>query len=179
MLGRTISRLPKCRANSLARPSSVSYSTKKKEKTTGDPRVDIIQQALYPTHKYRPNLAVALQHVIPSAEAHETIERAWALHQRESREARKAELGRLYDNMRRAMDELEKTDEYLFTQANLQRDPRGLTKGEIETLKGLKGAAKKAAEARIEGFFPRELRIPTDTPRKAGWDHSWKAHTST
>ena len=32
---------------------------------------------------------------------------------------------------------------------------------------------KKAVEARIRGLFPRELRMPTDTPPKNGWTYDF------
>jgi large subunit ribosomal protein L40 len=84
----------------------------------------------------------------------------------------------MYDSMQRAVEELKKVDEGLFYHATVQRDPRKMTKEEQEELKPLKGPAKNAKAARIEGLFPREMRLPTDTPRTAGWDHGWKAPKS-
>lgn len=81
----------------------------------------------------------------------------------------------MYDRMTHALAELEKVDAGLFYEATITRDPRKLTKDEAEELKNLKGPARNAAAARIEGLFPREMRLPTDTPRTAGWDHAWKA----
>ncbi|KAL0255366.1 hypothetical protein I308_100169 [Cryptococcus tetragattii IND107] len=84
-----------------------------------DSRSEVLRNTLYPhdsyaptssspTGSYHPDYLERLQTVIPSAEAYETIERAWQLHQRELREARKVELDAKYKSMVEACDELER-----------------------------------------------------------------------
>ncbi|KAI5805519.1 mitochondrial ribosomal protein L28-domain-containing protein [Peziza echinospora] len=77
---------------------------------------------------------------------HWTIHRAWHLYQREVRTSRTQELERQYNYMRDACEELKKCDERLYRIAT----------------------SKKGT-----GYFPVELRIPTDTPPRGGWDHAW------
>lgn len=161
--------------------TSVRYAKVGRESNT-DPIKEAIRRALYPpnirsrptpTGTWRPDVARALQIAIPSVQAHETIERAWKLHQRHLRKRRDADLQRKYEHMRRAMDELEKIDLHLFQEANKFVDPRMRTEEEAEVLKNAKGRDKMALEARPTGFFPRELRVPTDTPSRDGWNYEF------
>ncbi|KAI0783356.1 hypothetical protein C8Q75DRAFT_783784 [Abortiporus biennis] len=161
------------------KPVSVRYAAGKAEGGS-DPRIDTIRQALYPsnirnkpspTGTWRPNVAQRLQRAIPSVQAHETIERAWFLHLRHIRRAREAELKRKFDSMQRAMTTLHEISPELWEAANKVEDPRVRSEKELETYKTLKGAARKAFDSRIRGLFPRELRIPTDTPPRDGWKY--------
>jgi len=76
--------------------------------------------------------------------------------------------------MRKAMEELEKLDSTLYMGANKIEDPRVWTAAELEKSGQLRGAEKRAFDWRIRGLFPRELRLPTDTPSRNGWDYQWK-----
>ncbi|KAG8706398.1 hypothetical protein FRC08_001083 [Ceratobasidium sp. 394] len=158
--------------------------------TPADPRNDIIRRTLYPTERshetisgdrasptgiHRPDVQLALERAIPSAEAHETIERAWQLHLREERERRAGELERKYESMVRAVEVLRGLDPVSYAEATRGVDSRRLSEAERERIKEMKRAARKKAESRIEGLFPREMRIPTDTPRRDGWNHGWTA----
>lgn len=169
-----------CCSTSVIRSSSSTlyYSTPAKKSSKAnqaDPRLAPLKKAFNPlSRNYRQNLQTALHRVIPSVEAHETIERAWQLHQRHLREDKLAELDRMHARMKEAVEELEKVDKKLFHWATIPRDQRRLIKPEAEALKGTKGSVRKALEARIEGLFPRELRVPTDTPSVNGWDYDWK-----
>ena len=78
---------------------------------------------------------------------HWTIHRAWQLYRRKQRAEWQAELQRQWDQMRRACDELAKTDQRLFRIATAKKDVSP---------------------------FPLEMRIPTDTPPRDGWNHAWK-----
>ncbi|KAF8711868.1 mitochondrial translation, partial [Rhizoctonia solani] len=153
-----------------------------------DPRNDIIRRTLYPertpdvtglasspTGIHRPDVELALERAIPSAEAHETIERAWKLHQRQVREQREAELKRKYESMRRAVEVLKELDPVSYAEATRGVDSRRLSETERERIKGMKRGARKKAESRVEGLFPREMRMPTDTPSRDGWNHGWTA----
>ncbi|KAI0756544.1 hypothetical protein C8Q80DRAFT_1348924 [Daedaleopsis nitida] len=156
--------------------TSVRYAGR--QESGGDPKNDIIRRALYPSNirnrpspvgTWRPDVGRRLQRAIPSVQAHETIERAWFLHQRHVRRARAAELKRKFESVRNAMETLRQVSPELYASVNKEEDPRARSAAETDLLKRLKGPEKKAVEARIRGLFPRELRMPTDTPPRNGW----------
>ena len=99
-----------------ATPSRVlSRNVGRRPNATGDPQNDIIRKVLYPgnirnketpTGTWRPDVPRALKKAIPSKQAHETIERAWLLHQRHVRRSREAELRRKFESVRNAMESL-------------------------------------------------------------------------
>jgi large subunit ribosomal protein L40 len=160
----------------------VRYAGRKPE-ASSDPKKDLIRRMLYPSNlrnkptpvgTWRPEVGHLLQRAIPSKQAHETIERAWSLHLRHTRWKREAELARKFECMRKAMEELEKIDSKLYMGANKVEDPRVWTAAELEKSSQLRGAEKRAFDWRIRGLFPRELRLPTDTPSRSGWDYQWK-----
>jgi large subunit ribosomal protein L40 len=160
---------------------SVRHSTRR-ETTSADPVNETIRKALYPpnvankpspTGAWRLDVARAIQIAVPSKQAHETIERAWLLHQRHQRWRREEELDRKYECMKKAMDELEKIDTRLFSEANRVEDPRQRGMAETKLAKTLRGVEKKVLESRLPGLFPRELRVPTDTPARDGWKYDW------
>jgi len=164
------------------RISSVSVRHATRRETTADPIKEIIRKALYPpnvankpspTGAWRLDVARAIQIAIPSKQAHETIERAWLLYQRHQRWRREEELGRKYECMKKAMDELEKIDPKRFSEANRLEDPRQRGMAEIKLAKTLRVAEKKVLESRLPGLFPRELRVPTDTPPRDGWKYDY------
>ncbi|KAG8686916.1 hypothetical protein FRC09_013842 [Ceratobasidium sp. 395] len=169
-------------------PSGKGGGGGRPEPAPADPRNDIIRRTLYPverSHKiisgdrasptgvHRPDVELALNRAIPSAEAHETIERAWKLHVRERRERREEELKRKYESMVKAVEVLRKLDPVSYAEATRGVDSRRLSEAERERMKEMKRGVRKKAESRIEGLFPREMRIPTDTPRRDGWNHGW------
>jgi len=69
---------------------------------------------------------------------------------------------------------LSEVDPHMYMEANRREDPRARSEEEIELLKSMRGSEKRAVEARIRGLFPRELRIPTDTPPRDGWNYEWQ-----
>ncbi|KAI0718885.1 hypothetical protein C8T65DRAFT_706557 [Cerioporus squamosus] len=167
-----------CKQKLSLRVSQTSVRYAGRQESGVDPKNDIIRRALYPSNirnrpspvgTWRPDVGRRLQRAIPSVQAHETIERAWFLHQRHVRRTRMAELHRKFESMRGAMETLRQVAPALYAEANKEEDPRARSSGETELLKKLKGPEKKAVEARIRGLFPRELRMPTDTPPKNGW----------
>ncbi|KAI8988591.1 mitochondrial ribosomal protein L28-domain-containing protein [Mycotypha africana] len=81
-------------------------------------------------------------------EQHETIERAWKLHKMRVREQRERTLERQFRTMNAAMTELEKTSNRLY-----------------------KGAIVRSRHI----TYPRQAKIPTETPPTQGWDYSYKA----
>jgi large subunit ribosomal protein L40 len=154
-----------------------------KDQNVSDPKVETIRRALYPsnlrnrespTGAWRPSVGRRLQRAIPSVQAHETIERAWRLHKRHIRRGREAEIERKFNCMKEAMETLRELDTKLYAEANKEEDPRKRSDAELEILKNVKGTQKRALESRIRGLFPRELRVPTDTPPANGWNYNWK-----
>lgn len=153
----------------------------------GDPQNELLRRVLYPvnvrnreapTGTWRRDVGKALRRAIPSKQAHETIERAWLLHERHIRWARDAESERKFECMRKAMDHLEKLDPERFREANRVEDPRTRTEAEIRLSKTMKPAEKRGMQGRLPGLFPREMRLPTDTPPRSGWNYDWKAPPS-
>lgn len=80
-------------------------------------------------------------------EQHETIERAWKLHKMRTREARERRLERQFRAMEAAMNELEKTSDRLYKAAIVKS--RHMT-------------------------YPKQAKIPTETPSPQGWDYAFK-----
>ena len=162
--------------------SSVRFYAVKPD-IAGDPKRETIRRVLYPANRrnrpspvgtWRPDVGRALQRAIPSVQAHETIERAWLLHKRHVRKEREGELARKFAKMEEAMDELYKLDSRLFLEANRSDDPRAKSAQEMELAKKLKMSEVKTLESRIPGLFPRELKVPTETPSRTGWNYEYK-----
>lgn len=151
---------------------------------TGDPKQNIIRRVLYPSNirnrstpvgTWRPDVGRALQRAIPSKQAHDTIERAWLLYKRHQRQKRETEMARKFECMRTAMDKLKELDLRLYMEANKKEDPRARSLEEKQMMKTMRASEIRAMEARLRGLFPRELRIPTDTPSRTGWKYEWQS----
>jgi large subunit ribosomal protein L40 len=171
------------RAPSNALRSTPSFVRFARKEAAADPQRESIRRALYPsnlknketpTGGWRPDVGRALQHAIPSVQAHNTIERAWLLHRRHVRKQREAELTKKFDSMKKAMQELYEIDSHLYMEANKQEDSRSRSAEEQKLLKTMKATEGRALDARIRGLFPREMRLPTDTPPRHGWNYDWK-----
>ncbi|KAF8245284.1 hypothetical protein K440DRAFT_634806 [Wilcoxina mikolae CBS 423.85] len=121
-----------------------TMARKSKGGPQGDPRVRMIRYFLFHPAKHTPR---PLKFGTMRMLRHWTIHRAWQLFKNAERVARERELERQYNKIRDACEELAKTDERLYRVA--------LGKKEV-------------------GTFPIELRIPTDTPPRKGWNHEWK-----
>lgn len=152
-----------------------------------DDKVAVIRRALYPpnvrnkaspTGSWRPNTLRALWKSIPTRQVHEIIERGYKLYLRHQRQNRQAEIESKFQRMKEAMTELAALDMRLAIEANRVEDPRKRTEEEMHILKNTRGVERVIAEAKIEGritgLFPRELKLPVDTPSKEGWNHVWK-----
>ncbi|KAI1794006.1 hypothetical protein LXA43DRAFT_999314 [Ganoderma leucocontextum] len=151
--------------------TSVRYAGR--QESGGEPKNDIIRRALYPSNirnrpsplgSWRPD--VGRRHTRPSSAR-------GFLHQRHVRRARASELQRKFESVRGAMETLRLVAPNLYEEANKEEDPRARSPAETGLLKKLKGPEKKAVEARIRGLFPRELRMPTDTPPRNGWTYDF------
>ena len=134
---------------------------------------------LNPVGVHRREVNRALRRVVRSAEAHETIHRAWQLHKRQVRETRAQDMTVKFERMKEAMEKLKEVDRKLYDIANARVDPRGLLPDDAEELKQLKGPARKFYLGRVQGLFPREMWIPKDTPSKDGWKYEWTQPPST
>lgn len=143
-----------------------------------DSRTDVIRQTLYPadapgssspTGVHHPQHAERIAHVVQNAEAHETIERAWLLFQRERRNIQRSQLDAKYRSMVDACNQLDQ-----ITADTPQRAiyDRAMAKPSPVQIKG-KGPEARWLEARIEGLVPREAWVPTET-RGKGWNYDWK-----
>lgn len=119
-------------------------------------------QILYDSDPSDASRLAALAKVVPSLEAHQTIERAWALHKRHEREAHAAELARKYSSMRAAIDLLEETD-------------AGLWDKSVGGKKFQNVDQTQAVNARLDGLVPREMRVPMEQGGTALWDKDWKS----
>lgn len=121
-----------------------------------------LKQVLFdsdPTHEAR---LESLATVIPSLEAHTTITRAWALHQRHVRLAHEGEMARKYDSMVSAINLLEKVDRTLWDKS-------------VGGKKFQNVDQRENTNARLEGMVPREMRIPVEVPGDNMWDGNWTA----
>lgn len=163
---------------------------------SSDVRIDIIRNVLYPADSVAPRNSSPigarryqyeerLRAVIPSNEAHETIERAWQLFKREKREKRQRAIAAKYRAMEDACNELDaltggvdaggEVPRHLYTRA-MQRINHGPA-AYAAALQGIKQGKKKTPESRfletrVEGLVPREAWVPVDS-RGKGWNYDW------
>ncbi|KAK7686580.1 hypothetical protein QCA50_010180 [Cerrena zonata] len=153
------------------------------EHSGNDIRKDLIRRILYPTNirngpsptgTWLPDVGRRLQRAIPSVQAHETIERAWLLHQRHIRRRRMAEAEKKFQCMHSAMEKLRELSPKLYEEANKDEDPRARSPEETEIWKSLKKSERRAFDSRIRGLFPREMRTPTETPPTGGWNYDYQ-----
>jgi large subunit ribosomal protein L40 len=156
-----------------------------------DTKLDVIKSALYPPDSVAPtsaspigarhaNSAARLAAALPSAEAYETIERAWALFRRRARDARESALRARFESMRDACDELEAVSAAaksgLYDRAMVRMAHSAAANAAAQ--QGIAQGKKKTpesrfAEARPEGIVPREAWVPVET-RGVGWKYEWE-----
>jgi large subunit ribosomal protein L40 len=149
-----------------------------------------------PTGAYHPQMIDRLTHILaPSSssdptrakETHETITRAHLLSKRLDREARERSLRAKENSMSRACQALKDLSESstdssvknLYEFAMYRPDARNRNSASPSPApvegKKLSLAERKYYEARIEGLFPREMKVPTETwPNGDRWDYGWK-----
>jgi len=84
-------------------------------------------------------------------------------------------MARKFECMKTAMDKLRELDLRLYMEANKKEDPRVRSQEEKQMMKTMRASEIRAMEARLQGLFPRELRIPTDTPSRTGWKYEWQS----
>ncbi|RSH88992.1 hypothetical protein EHS25_002654 [Saitozyma podzolica] len=186
-----LSRPSSSRLPALARGYAAPPSQNPHLVVPADSRTDVLRGVLYPRDAYSPSSASPsgahhpahldrLRAVLPSEEAHETIERAWRLFQREKRARRTISLEAKFKAMEEACDELEKMTRSA-TEGGEGKAPRylydrAMARARQTTTEGAKGkkatAESRWLEARIEGLVPREAWVPTET-RGKGWKYDW------
>jgi large subunit ribosomal protein L40 len=112
---------------------------------------------------------------VADSEAHETIERAWKLFQREKRAKHAAALEAKLAAMVDACEELDRVTNgeggagrHVFERAMARA-----SFSPPEEIKGKKGSEARFLEVRLEGMWPRESWVPTET-RGKGWNYEWK-----
>lgn len=152
-----------------------------------DARLDLLRRSLYPadahspssaspTGAYAPNHVEKLKTVLPSAEAHETIERAWQLYQRDRRQQRTRALEAKFESMKAACDELERITS---VPAPSPTDASAASEAEAES----SGSSKRAAQPQYPRYlYDRAMSrlplFPVETPKvrgsKAGPESRWQ-----
>lgn len=149
-----------------------------------DTRTDTIRQTLYPpnahipssaspTGAYHPQYAERVEAVIVDSEAHETIERAWKLFQREKRESQSTILTAKFNAMKEACEELDKVTEGTERRYVFERAMARPSYSPPEEIRGKKGSEARFLETRLEGMVPREAWVPVES-RGKGWNYEWK-----
>ncbi|KAG4302154.1 hypothetical protein PCANB_001545 [Pneumocystis canis] len=114
------------------------YSTS--QKPTSDLKTDLLLRILYESPIQSP-----IQFSEEELERHEVIHRAWQICERIKRDELNKQLEKQYNKMKKACEELERTDKRLF----------------------------KAAMSKKKYYFPIEMRTPTDTPPSQIWKYEW------
>ena len=138
------------------------------------------------------------QHKIPTtpedaypfgAEVHTTIDRAWKLHERLRRVSLQEDLRIKRLRMHEAMQDLKKENTRLYRAATYRVSPNKrspeeqvglISKGvvpdsqgnRVESTSEEKRQARRMLGNRLKGMFPREMRVPTQTPSKKVWPES-------
>jgi large subunit ribosomal protein L40 len=126
-------------------------------------------------------------------EVHETINRAWLLHQKQKEKRRQKALQAKYESMRAACEALRQlavgphaipSGPRLYDAAMVKPNPNKAAMSEPTPLSSIDPAApipkrslaeNKYFAARIGGLFPRELPVPTETWKNGErWDYEWK-----
>lgn len=138
-------------------PSPRASASVRKQLTNGDdPPPGMIRYFLFHPAEHTPR---PLKFGTMRALRHWTIHRAWQLFRAQQRAARSRELERQYNSIRAACEALK-----------LVADDGGEPSAEEDG-----GRLYRVALGKKDvGTFPIELRIPTDTPPKNGWNHGWK-----
>ncbi len=127
-------------------------------------------------------------------EVHETINRAWSLHQKQKEKRRVKALQTKQDSMREACEALRQlavgpnaipSGRKLYEAAMTKPNPNNKANvvptsstAEDDTAKPKPKrslAENKFFAARIEGLFPREMPVPTETWKNGErWDYEWR-----
>jgi homoaconitase len=159
-----------------------------------DTRTDALRRMVYPpaadaeASRRKAQVPETLDEALPyGREVHETIDRAWKLFQRTRREALSEDLRVKRERMAEAVADLRSEDARLYRAATYRVAPTRRSPSEQAALIELgvvaatgKPPATPSAEQRrfarsmlgrrLEGMFPREMRVPTVTPARKIWN---------
>jgi len=114
-------------------------------------------------------------------EQDEVISRAWMLHRHHEREETSDRIKKAALAQWKALDRLKEIKPLLYQVVV----SRGSTTGEVveirnggeemvEKNKAPGGGTAPQTGVRVGGVFPIDLKIPTDTPSRKGWNYGWK-----
>ncbi len=189
------------------RSYAVAVSPKDRDSTASDTRLDLIRRSLYPpnvvssssspTGAQHPQVIERVQHVMAgehgvrgatAKEAHDTITRAWNLHQKQQAKRRAAALQAKRESMQKACEALRRMSaggeavpgaRRLYDAAMIR--PKANKANNAADSAADKPRVKRSQAdtkyyaARLGGLFPREMPVPTETWRTgARWDYEWK-----
>lgn len=148
--------------------SSLSFTSSSSPSSSVHPLQDLYpssqpKRSPKPWASPRPDRAILLSKALPSPEAHETIDRATRLHKVSTANGRLAALKRKHALLFEACEELRLTSKVHYDLAT--QAPPGTLALDVPVLQ---------AKGKFEGLFPREMRLPTETPGNKGWDYDWK-----
>lgn len=140
-------------------------------------RYDVIRQILYGEDEKMTDSArlSRLIETVPDYQIHETIDRAWKLHERHQRVKQQEQLEKQYLSMNNALEQLRLADLKLYL--NVVKDENG-------SIHRLQNIVQKNPHENINinstgkliGLFPRQIRLPTESLPSSDkvWDHDWK-----
>lgn len=127
-----------------------------------------------PWQPRRADAAQALAAVLPPDEAsaiHSTIAHASLVYRQQENEAHRLSLKTKHDAMFAASEELRCTYPGWYALAS-NGGPGESKEGLSNVLRPVTGSG----QGRVEGMFPIEMRVPTETPGREGWDYKWTAN---
>jgi large subunit ribosomal protein L40 len=126
-----------------------------------------------PWQPRRPDSAKALAAVLPPDQAsaiHSTIAHAELTFRQQASESHRLALKQKHDLLFAASEELRCSYPGWYALAS-EGGPGESQDGMKNVLRPVEGSS----QGRVEGLFPIEMRVPTDTPGRDGWDYSWQA----
>lgn len=160
-----------------------------------DSRSEALRRMVYPPYaeaeqaRKKGKIPETVEEALPfGKEVHDTIYRAWKLFQRTRREALDADLRAKRLRMHEAVQDLAATNTRLYRAATYRVSPTRRSPSEqaklVELGVALKPGSKEGVSPtpgqrrrahgmlgrRLEGLFPREMRIPTVTPARRVWN---------
>ncbi|CDZ96798.1 hypothetical protein [Phaffia rhodozyma] len=150
--------------------------------TSGDSATDLLKKDLYPPGSVsespssipRLDRIQNILHLSPTPEVHDTITRAALLDRLTNTERQVQSLRAKHAAMFNACEELRVSYPSFYELASEENKPSGQAgPAENKDIKNLLNGVEQG-KGKVEGLFPREMRVFTETPGKDGWDYEWK-----
>lgn len=126
-----------------------------------------------PWQPHRPDALSLLASVLPTDKAsaiHQTIAHAQLVHQSSLDESRSVALKSKHRSLFAASEELRVLYPEWYDLAS-----NGGPGETAEPIKNVLRPVQSASAGRVEGMFPVEMRTPTDSQGRDGWDYDWTA----